>query len=151
LQNVSFIKLRSSESLWQEAVKSLSVEDRQYIKVSRPEKIDILSDLLSAAEKKRQLCLDKRWRFSRNGEQIILRDLCEKIVVWVNKFKEIGDVAAQCDPCHASLPWAALRLILQASRKGFTEVSEQLTSLRCLSMTRRRSSPWQKAWSMFPV
>lgn len=44
---------------------------------------------------------------------IILRDLLEKVMVWVNKFKEVVDVAIQYDPVHAALPWAAVRFLLQ--------------------------------------
>ena len=59
--------------------------------------------------------MDKRWKIRRsNGEQVVLRDLCEKIVAWINKFKEIG-VCNSVDPTYASLPWACIRFILQAS------------------------------------
>lgn len=34
-------------------------------------------------------------------------------MVWVNKFKEVVDVAIQYDPVHAALPWAAVRFLLQ--------------------------------------
>ena len=43
----------------------------------------------------------------------MLRDVAEKIVHWVNKFKEIGDVAVNFDPVHASLPWAGVRFLLE--------------------------------------
>ena len=44
---------------------------------------------------------------------IIIRDLLEKVSFWVSKFKEAVDVAVQFDPLHASLPWAAVRSLLQ--------------------------------------
>jgi hypothetical protein len=44
---------------------------------------------------------------------IILRDVAEKIVFWLDKFKEVGDVAVNFDPVHAALPWAGVRLLLQ--------------------------------------
>ena len=31
----------------------------------------------------------------------------------MQKFKEIGDIAVQHDPVHASLPWADVRLLLE--------------------------------------
>ncbi|KAI5460114.1 hypothetical protein BGZ63DRAFT_406059 [Mariannaea sp. PMI_226] len=37
-----------------------------------------------------------------------------KIVSWLNKFKEIGDIAVQYDPIHAALPWAGVRFLLQS-------------------------------------
>lgn len=39
----------------------------------------------------------------------------EKIIVWVDKFKEIGDNVVAYDPAHAALPWAGVRFLLQVS------------------------------------
>ncbi|KAH8147134.1 uncharacterized protein LAJ45_08934 [Morchella importuna] len=53
------------------------------------------------------------WKYTWKGETIILRDIADKILVWVDKFKSIGDVAVSFDPNHAALPWSAFRFILQ--------------------------------------
>ncbi|KAL9048781.1 MAG: hypothetical protein Q9206_005849 [Seirophora lacunosa] len=124
--------------LWTKAVDSLSPEDRQAIDFSRIEKSAILSDVLHAAEQKKQICMQKRWKFTkRNGDIVIVRDVCEKLIKWVTKFKEVGDVAVQYDPAHASLPWAAVRFLLQTSvndvqtfgamAEGLELVSSQIT------------------------
>jgi ankyrin repeat domain-containing protein 50 len=42
-----------------------------------------------------------------------MRDVAEKVIVWINKFKEIGDIAVSSDPVHAALPWAGVRFLLQ--------------------------------------
>ena len=39
--------------------------------------------------------------------------MLEKIIRWVDTFKQIGDVAVQYDPAHAALPWAGIRFLLQ--------------------------------------
>jgi hypothetical protein len=39
----------------------------------------------------------------------------EKIIAWVIKFKEVGDLAVQYDPIHAALPWAGVRFFLQVN------------------------------------
>jgi hypothetical protein len=39
----------------------------------------------------------------------------EKIIFWIDRFKDVGDNAVQYDPGHAALPWAAIRFILQAA------------------------------------
>lgn len=58
----------------------------------------------------------RRWKYHRkNGDKVILRDVLEKIVAWVDKFKQIGDTIVQYDPTHAALPWAAVRFFLQVS------------------------------------
>jgi hypothetical protein len=60
--------------------------------------------------------MKSRWKYTRkSGETVIVRDLFEKFVRWIDMFKEIGDVAIQYDPAHAALPWAGIRLILQVS------------------------------------
>ncbi|KAI4199301.1 MAG: hypothetical protein LQ350_004683 [Teloschistes chrysophthalmus] len=108
--------MASQMSLWDRAVASLSSEDQQAIDFSRADKPAILSDVLQAAEEMKQLCMQKRWKYKKkNGEVVIVRDLCEKLIKWVNKFKEIGDVAVQYEPTHAALPWAAVRFLLQLS------------------------------------
>ena len=67
-------------------------------------------------ETKRELAVRKRWKFKKpNGDVVVVRDILEKIARWINRFKEIGDVVAQYDPAHLSLPWAALRFLLQAA------------------------------------
>ena len=62
---------------------------------------------------KKQLCIEKRWKYKHGGKEIIVRDQLDKVVNWVNLFKEAGDAAVQYDPVHASLAWAGVRIILQ--------------------------------------
>lgn len=107
---------RTVEKLWDKAFGNLSDEDKGTIDPQQTDKLVILKDVLEAVEKKKLLCLKKRWKYQKsNGEVIILRDLLEKVVVWVNKFKDVVDVAVQYDPLHAALPWAAVRLLLQVN------------------------------------
>jgi hypothetical protein len=51
----------------------------------------------------------------RSGEVVILRDVFENIIKWVTKFKEVGDMAVQCDPGHTVLPRAGVRLFAAGS------------------------------------
>ena len=84
--------------LWTTALNSLSDEDRQDIDFSS-DKLTVLEDVYNAAQEKKQICMQKRWKFTKkNGQVVIVRDVCEKLVKWVNKFKEVGDVAVQYDP-----------------------------------------------------
>lgn len=70
--------------------------------------------ILRVAEEKRAMALRKGWKFTkRSGEVILVRDLLEKIVDWINRFKATGDTIVQYDPEHAALPWAAVRFLLQ--------------------------------------
>lgn len=53
-----------------------------------------------------------RREFTLLGQRYSLSDIYSNTISWLNKFKDIGDVATQYDPVHAALPWAATRLIL---------------------------------------
>lgn len=107
---------RRSENLWDKALEALSDHDKQQIDFSRFDKLAVLNDLLGVVEEKKRRCTEQSWKYKKNdGEVLTLRDSLEKVVKWVNKFKEVGDVAVQYDPSHAALPWAGVRLVLQVS------------------------------------
>ncbi|KAF2796410.1 hypothetical protein K505DRAFT_415804, partial [Melanomma pulvis-pyrius CBS 109.77] len=107
---------RSANDLWADAAKQLSDDDKQHINFSRSDKRNILAELHADAEKLRQRSVESRWKYTRkSGETVIIRDVFEKIVRWVDTFKQIGDVAVQYDPAHAALPWAGIRFLLQVT------------------------------------
>lgn len=83
-------------------------------KVGRADQGQILRDILSAVEGQRDRCQRGRWKTRRrNGQEIIVRDVCAKIVACVKKFLSVVDVAVSFDQVHAALPWAGVRFILQ--------------------------------------
>ena len=55
----------------------------------------------------------KLWKVKFRGEEVVLRDVGMKILRWIDKFKQIGDIIIQFDPVHAALPWAGFRFLLQ--------------------------------------
>ena len=59
------------------------------------------------------MCIEKRWKLELNGKEIILTEITDKIIGWIDRFKIVGDIACQFDPVHAALPWAAFRFLLQ--------------------------------------
>ena len=99
--------------LWAEALKTLSKEDQAAFQAHSDLDLGILQHLCTIAEQKRDDCENRGWKFKLNGRQIILRDLAQKIIFWIDKFKEVGDVAANFDPVHVALPWAGVRFLLQ--------------------------------------
>ena len=75
-----------------------------------------VEDVHAAVRNKLDECTRKRWKYIRSdGQKVVLWDVLTKIMKWVNKFKEVGDVAIQYDAGHVALPWAAIRFMLQAS------------------------------------
>lgn len=92
----------------------MSAEDRRNINFSRAEKLESLADLHALTEKLKRECVKKRWTYTRkSGETVILRDVFDKVIRWIDLFKQVGDVAVQYDPVHAALPWAGVRFVLQ--------------------------------------
>ena len=95
----------SRNDLWADAAGQLSDEDKQHINFNQPDKLQILVELRADAELSKQISIERRWKFVRkSGETVVIRDVFGKIVRWIDTFKQIGDIAVQYDPAHASLP-----------------------------------------------
>lgn len=104
----------SSNDLWARAAAELPDDDRRHINFSQPDKLNVLAELHAEAERSKQKSIDSRWKYTRrSGETVIIRDVFEKIVRWIDVFKQVGDVVVQYDPMHAALPWAGIRFVLQ--------------------------------------
>lgn len=108
--------LRGHSDLWASALAKISTEDKELIAFDGQDKLDVLADLHVLTNTAKTKSIEKRWRFhrkGREGETVILRDLFSKIAVWIDRFKEVGDIVVQYDPSHAALPWAGVRFLLQ--------------------------------------
>jgi hypothetical protein len=103
--------------LWDKALAKLSKEEGGFVLECSPPAITniktTLDSLHKAVEAKRETCEKKRWVFNLNGQTIELSKLADKVCVWLDKLKGIGDVVVNVDPLHAGVPWAAIRLLLQ--------------------------------------
>lgn len=91
---------------------------------------NVAAAALRTAKEKRDICLRKRWRYRKsNGKDIILRDVLDKIVGFLDKFVA---AAVQYDPAHASLPWAGVRFVLRAAvsdQRAFGDTVESLETI----------------------
>ena len=98
---------QSAQTLWQKAVDNLDDDLKVGLDLSSSNKHNILATLAKIAKEKKQLCIKKRWKFKNvvTGKEVIVRDIIEKIIVCIDKFKCIGDVIMQYNPAHASIPW----------------------------------------------
>jgi ankyrin repeat protein len=115
-----------AHDLWKKAVDSLDPRVISGLDPAKTGMRDIVTAVFRVAQAKRDESAKKRWRISRRGKQdIIVRDVMEKIIFWIDRFKDVGDNAVQCDPGHAALPWAAVRFILQAL-VNYTEVEREI-------------------------
>lgn len=103
-----------SKDLWQDALNSLSEADRSAIDCGRQDRRAVLEDVLTTVLEARAESDRRKWSFKCKGtEKIIVRDVLEKIVKWVESVIVAVDVAVQFDPFHAALPWAAVRFLLK--------------------------------------
>ena len=108
------ISTSQTKDFWAIAIGKVTDEDKAQLNVCRTDKVAVLDDILSLVREKQKICLQKRWVFKKgSGEPLVVRDLVDKIAVWVGKFIKVGDVAVQYDTAHAALPWAAVRFLLQ--------------------------------------
>lgn len=46
---------------------------------------------------------------------VVIRDVFEKIIHWITRYVQVINILANVDPVHFSLPWAAIRFLLQVS------------------------------------
>jgi hypothetical protein len=102
--NSTATSIVKAQSLWSTAFDSNELDDqeRETLKV-----IDFQANAHESVSKARSsaenLLKDKK----ENAPKI------EKLLNWMDRFKEIGDIVVQFDPVHAALPWAAVRLLLK--------------------------------------
>lgn len=113
--------------LWSQALKRLSDSERATVsehagvdstKSNVATAIDapsLVQELRDIAEKKKNEAQEKAWTLEFNGRKIILRDVADKIVTWLDRVKDVGDILVTYDPVHAALPWAAVRFLLTVS------------------------------------
>lgn len=88
-------------------------EDQRSFDFSGSNNLKTLEDVLKATEEKRTLCQENMWKFTWNGKEIILRDVVDDMVKWVNKFQSLGAMVAQVDPVHFAIPWTAVQFLLK--------------------------------------
>ena len=93
----------SIRDLWGLAREKLSVEeDAAVSQIPSDSKLETLQHLRIPTEKKRNHCEDQRWKFELNGQKIILQDVAEKIIAWIDRFKQFGGIVVKFDQAHAS-------------------------------------------------
>ena len=80
------------------------------------DKLQVLQNVLETANQAKEASMAKRLTFKWGDKEINVRETASRLVGWITKFKEIGDIAVQYDPVHAALPWAGVRFILLVCR-----------------------------------
>ena len=121
-----------SRDLWERAAARLHERDKAFIVFDSSVS---LKDLMSKVEAEKRKYESDRLVVKRGAdrEPIVLHEVFSKIVGWIEKFVAVGDTAMQYDTGHAALPWAAVRLVLQACNTGPSQSHPNLQCSRSLS------------------
>jgi hypothetical protein len=105
------------QPLWAEAISKLDSHERatlkDFLEADLREVTPILMDIRNETQQIVDAKREKGWKITVMGKDVVLRDVGMRILQWVDKFKDIGDIAVQYDPGHAALPWALFRFLLQ--------------------------------------
>lgn len=86
---------------------------QQYIVPNATDIDAVVQHALTATRQKQATCQSKRWTFTFRGHTVILREKADNIVKWLDRFKQVGDVASNVDPVHIGLPWVGIRFLLE--------------------------------------
>lgn len=122
-------------NLWKDALDSLDRKLQSHLTgIVSAEHGDLATSILKEAEKKKNLCLQKRWKVRLRGKTIVLRDILDKIITWVTQFRAVVDVAAQYDPTAASLPWTGVRFLLQLALNDHHCFESTIQGLECTAL-----------------
>ena len=76
----------------------------------------VLRDAFNATQDKQQLCEDKRWTFTFGGHIVRLRDEADTVMLWLDRFKPVENIAVNADPIHVGLSWAGVRLLFEVQK-----------------------------------
>ena len=126
--------------LWKEALGTLSPEDQKQYEDCSSGMLSVLKQVCNhclvmqmcitwkisvdkrfilkvheATESKQQYCVSKGWKLYRNkqGEEVKLRHVLEKVVVWVKGIINVVDLGVSFDQSgHAALPWALVKYLI---------------------------------------
>ncbi|KAI1479017.1 hypothetical protein F4774DRAFT_419115 [Daldinia eschscholtzii] len=127
------------EDLWEVARATLDEDVRSIISdegVEPKDRIHVLKLVLHESNEKRKQCLKQRWKIrKRNGDVIILRDVFEKMIRWVDNFKDISKIVMEFAPSYASIPWGIICILLKASINDteiFAAMIDGLEKVTCM-------------------
>ncbi|CAN9314042.1 unnamed protein product [Alternaria alternata] len=106
---------KSTPSLWDTANSKLDIKSRKSLAAANVGNGCVIDAVLKEAVTQQRAPAAKRWKATIGGKEVISRDVLAKIIRWADHFKAVGDIAVQFNSGAASLPWAAVRFLLQVA------------------------------------
>lgn len=115
-------KTKKLPSLWAAAFERLTTKEKSSIK-SIVAKIGdpvehIVGEIRDEVKKQGDLHQGKKWTIQFCGKKIVLQEVMQRIMTWLDRFKDLGDVISSYDPIHLALPWAGIRFLIQVRNAG---------------------------------
>jgi len=95
--------------LWTNAYNKLPDELKQQLGT---DKLETPQSVLQAATQAKEANMATRQKLRWGDKEVDVQETADRLIGWITKFKEVGDIAVQCDSGHAALPWAGVRFIL---------------------------------------
>lgn len=132
-------------TFWADALMALQPGERAIIQkyCSTPPKdaADLnktLDGIVCIVKDQRSQSEAKQWTYTCKGKQVPVRNSAEHVIDWLNRFKRVGDIAANANPIYAGLPWAGISLLLEAATSEKQLLASLLSGLdRTLNIVRR--------------
>ncbi|ESK88372.1 hypothetical protein Moror_14777 [Moniliophthora roreri MCA 2997] len=114
--------MSGSEDLWKEAFKTLDDADKQHI--TSEEKLEALDQLHQLVEHAKEECIRKCWKYKWKGQQVVLRDVFEKITGRIKAFESLGDgIAGASNRSEVGLAWTGIKFLLKIMTADFNKFS----------------------------
>jgi hypothetical protein len=104
---------RTPRDLWLEAFEKLPKGTQRGLHLGDSNEKPLLQqiqDLSSLARTRQEECENKFWKLRVGDHEIVLRDYAVTIV---DGLRKIGDIAVQFAPPQASIPWSAVKALMQ--------------------------------------
>ncbi|KAF4612479.1 hypothetical protein G7Y89_g15600 [Cudoniella acicularis] len=121
----------TSEDTWAKAFGRLTSKDPELLNNLELGMLVILKGIQTETGSKK-LCEDKAWRvyWNKNGEEVKLRHVLEKISVWVTEIIKIVDFGVSFDKSgYAALPWGIVKLIITVGNQTSSPANARFSGL----------------------
>ncbi|KAF7509247.1 hypothetical protein GJ744_008141 [Endocarpon pusillum] len=124
----------ASRNPWVEAFKTLDANEQKPFDRPDTDLLGVLKAIRIDTDNNKKRCLEKGWTvYHKNGEEVKLRHVLEKISIWVTELIKVVDAGVSFDKSgQAALPWAVVKYLITAGTNDiavFSHVSEAVESI----------------------
>ncbi|RMZ74723.1 hypothetical protein DV737_g5803, partial [Chaetothyriales sp. CBS 132003] len=136
-----------ARDLWREALEKLPKQTQQALNVEgtiqKPLKVQI-GELLEIVKTKQEECERKFWKFRVGDHEIVLRDYAVKTVA---RLQNIGSIATRSALPQASIPWSAVKMVMQTAVVESAQMCALLASVEKIVHIINRGQVYELAYA----